>query len=75
MVSEVDVYTETYSWNDILPNLDKSSEYDLKDFSNVLQSFWYLQLCVSSFEEIWRILEWESKTLVQHLANRTNWEM
>ena len=24
---------------------------------------------------IWRFLEWKSKTLVQHLANRTNWEM
>ena len=24
---------------------------------------------------IWRFLEWKSKTLVQHLANRTNYEM
>ena len=26
-------------------------------------------------EVIWRFLEWKSKTLVQHLANITNWEM
>ena len=32
----------TYSLKGIAPNFDKSSEYDLKIFQNVLRSLWYL---------------------------------
>ena len=33
---------DTKSWNDIAPNSDRSSEYDLKNFPNVFWSLWYL---------------------------------
>ena len=55
--------------------MDKSWEYDLKNFPNVFRSLWYLYPCVISFKVIWRLLEWKSKTLVHHLANLTNSEM
>ena len=41
-------YITVYDWvrdileKNILPNLDKNSEYDLKNFPKVLQSLWYL---------------------------------
>ena len=50
-------YKCTYSRNDIAPNMDRSSEYDLKNFPNVFRSLWYLLPCVNSFEVIWRFLE------------------
>ena len=34
--------SDTYSWNDIAHNLDRSSEYDLKNFPKVFRSLWYL---------------------------------
>ena len=33
---------DTYSWKDIAPNLDKSAEYDPKNFPNVFRRLWYL---------------------------------
>ena len=32
----------TYSWNEISPNFDSSWDHDLKIFSNVFRSLWYL---------------------------------
>ena len=43
-------YEEYYTCN---ANLDKSSEYYLKNFANIFRILWYLQLCVNSFETIW----------------------
>ena len=34
-----EIPSETYSWNDISPNLDKMSEYDLKHFPNVFETY------------------------------------
>ena len=33
---------DTHYWNDIAPNLDRSSDYDLKNFPKVFRSLWYL---------------------------------
>ena len=49
---------------------------NLKIFPNVFRSFWYLQPCASCLEVvIWKLWEIKSKTLVQHLANLTKWEI
>ena len=37
-----EIPSKTYSANDISPNLDKSSEYDLKNFPTVFLNLWYL---------------------------------
>ena len=37
-----EIPSETNSWNNISSNLDKWSEYDMKNFPNVFQSLWYL---------------------------------
>ena len=34
------IASKTYSWNDISPHLDKSSEYDLNNFPNIFEAYY-----------------------------------
>ena len=50
------VRTGEGSGDELKPNFDISSEYDLKNFQNVFRILWYLEPCVNSFEYKKRLL-------------------